>query len=174
MKTVLLTLLVLWVCVLPSVAEDVPTVAAQVDTVGSLKQYVYTLTNHFYQPVYTFGVFMPEPAARAVVTFTCSKANWYDGHSFRGEKSMWAMAAYSGAEVMPGETVVYTLTTPSDVATGFDYKPSSYASNWKWSAPIGTYFGTPDLPVPVPEPCSLLALCAGLVSAGAMRGRKRR
>ena len=176
MKKAVIGILFLSVTALPCIAGTVPSVTAEVRVVGETKEYLYTLTNDLDsgEYIYVFSVYMPEAAARSVIGFTSSKPNWYFTHSFRAEYSLWAITALTGAVLLEGETVVFALTAPSAVPTGYDYQPPTYPSNWKWSAASEVEFGSPNLPVPVPEPSSLLALGAGVCALGLPRLRRRR
>jgi hypothetical protein len=166
----------------PCAAGDVPSVVADVGVVGAVKLYNYALTNDLDsgELIYTFILLMPEFGARAVTGFTCSKAGWYQDASFRGDYSMWAMAGIQGTLVQPGETVVFTLTTPAYVPTGFGYIVPGRAGNWAWYAhpPGGGLSSGGDvgysLPVPVPEPTSLASLGIGSGLALLRLRRKRR
>ena len=142
---------------------DAPSVTARVEAVGASMVYEYTLTNDIDPSVdiHTFALYMPEAGARQVLDFSCSKAGWYSTRSFRGDYSIWVMSALAGAAILQAETAVFVLTTPVGVSTGWDFAPPDYPSNWQWAATT-VEFGPASLPVPIPEPCSLLALAAGL------------
>ena len=165
-------LLLLSALTLPALAGDTPTVGADVQIVGPMKSYVYTLTNDldWTDEIYQFMVMMPQEGAERVIDFACSKSGWGVDSSFRGDYSMWAMYAFYGAQLMPGETVTFTLTTPAAVPTSWNYKPPDYPSNWRWSA-WESGFGSYNLPVPVPEPSTFFALALGLAALIARRRR---
>lgn len=178
MRTLFTGLLLLWTTAVPCFSVAPPSVTAQVSEADGIKYYAYTLTNSLEGgSLYGFVVYMPESGARSVFGFQCSKPGWYQDNSFRGEYSMWAMAATSSAKVMPGEQVTFTLTTPDSVPTLAYYVPTTYASNWTWFVQEGEAgFGANVLPVPgpVPEPSSIAALALGLLPLGAVLARRRR
>ena len=85
------------------------------------------------------------------------------------------------AGISQGATGSFTLVTKPSVPTGYSYAPAPFGpANWDWTDTSlddtrrGWATGDTVLPVPVPEPASLLALSAGLVSAGALLRRRRR
>jgi len=149
-----------------------PSVAAQVITANGLKQYTYTLTNDLdpASTIRTFDVFMPESGARTVMSFTCPEPGWWDTFSFRGDHSMWSVIAPVNGGVASGESVIFTLTTPASVPTSYAFKPASYPANWGWDS---SKFGNSLLPVPVPEPSSVLGLAGGIAGLGGLVLRRR-
>ena len=178
MKTALAALGLLSALCPAYAAGTCPTLSVEIYVRNCLKNYAYTLTNDLGSggPIDAFAVFMTEPGARSVIAFTSSKPAWFAHASLRGDVSSWMISAIAGAQIQSGEQVTFTLTTPVDVPTADSYTPPTYPSNWWWSGVLlEGGFGTPNVPVPIPEPSSLLVLTSGLagVAGAVMRRRKR-
>jgi len=165
----LLLLLLICISITPCVAVSSPSVTAQASTASGITTYAYTITNLTATTIGEFDLFMPESAARAVISFTSPGLPVWNDRSFRGDGSVWAVAV----EIAPGATKTCILTTPASVPTSYTFKPPSYPSNWFWNANLSNV-GNSVVAVPVPEPSSLLALLAGLGGFGAMLRKRRR
>ncbi len=112
--------------------------------------------------VYHLSVFMPAAGAQAVTDVWCSKPDWVVRPYLDGDYSYWGIGTRNGY-LLPGESVVLKLTTNADVPTANNYVPSGWLSNYMWfDTEAGSVFGNSIVPVPVPEPSSLLALAGGI------------
>ena len=181
MKTWALVSVLMALAVSTGLSGTIPTITAQVNVSGGIKEYVYTLVNDLDSGHYinAFGVFMPEVGARAVTSAWSSKQGWHTSRSLRGDGSSWGCGTFLGPYLWPGDTVILKLTTSAGTPTGSNYTPPGFASNWSWNEDVrGTVYGPNDLPVPVPEPGGLIGLASGLVSGLGMFGiplvRRRR
>jgi len=174
MKTTIMAFLIVCIGITSCLAGTNPSVTAQVSVVGDFKQYIYALTNDLDSGVTInhFSLWMPAYGATSVTSFTCSKPNWSTSLSIRGEVGVWGIGAATGAGIVSGEQVTFTLVTPASVPTSYTYKPpfDVYPSNWQW----GVNFGSSLLPVPVPEPSSMVALGLAVSGFGATMVRRRR
>lgn len=175
MKTTVVVFLLACIAIAPCLAGTNPSVTAQANVVGDSKVYTYTLLNDLDSQVtiYSFSLWMPKYGALSVINFACSKSNWSTGGpSVRGDIGVWGIGSATGQGILPGEQVTFTLVTPASVPTSDTYKPpfDVYPSNWQW----GSNFGPSLLPVPVPEPSSILALAGGIVGLGGLVLRRRR
>jgi len=150
-------------------ADSSPSVTAQVSTASGTTTYLYTLTNNTATTIGSFDVFMPESAARAVISFTCPGVALWNDYSFRGDYSLWAV----GVGIPPGASKTCILTTPASLPTSYTFRPPVWLSNWGWDN-FQTNMGNSLLPVPVPEPPSLPALVGGIAGLGGFVLRRKR
>jgi len=178
MRTVLLVFLLVCIGIAPCLAGTSPSITAQVNLVGDSKQYVYTLTNDLDSgdTIKIFQLWMPKYGATSVTSFTCSKPNWGASLSTRGDLGVWSIGAALSSGIVSGEHATLTLITPASVPTSYTYKSpfDVYPSNWQWGTYTQLEFGSQLLPVPVPEPSSILALAGGVAGLGGLALRRRR
>lgn len=162
----------------PSAAGTTPSMTAEVIIAGGVKEYTYILTNDLDAEIDIegLGIYMPEYGALGVIDSWCSREGWYVSTYVGAEWSAW----YCGSRypwLLPGESVTLQLITSASVPTCYSYTPVGWPANWKWFCADGTggQAGDSVVPVPVPEPSSLLSLAGGVVgSIGAVVwGRQR-
>jgi len=167
----LLVALLMCISITSCFAGSSPSVTAQVSTASGMTTYVYTVTNDLdtAATIGTLCVFMPEPAARAVISFTCPGVPLWNIYSFRGDFSMRGVVV----DIAPGASRTCILTTPATLPTSYTFKPPMWLSNWGWNS-SHTNMGNSLLPVPVPEPSSLLALAGGIAGLGGLALRRKR
>lgn len=146
-------------------------VTGEVSTASGVTSYLYTLTNGTATPVSNsdFYVFMPESAARAVISFTCPGSVVSNYHYFDDAYSVWAV----GVDLAPNESKTYVLSTPASVPSSYTFKPPLCPGNWEWQSHGFNILGTSILPVPVPEPSSVLALVGGVAGLAGLVLRRR-
>ena len=164
-------------CIGSAALPQGPTVVATVSASGDSVVYNYTLTNTRSLGISSFDVFAPAAAANAITSYSTSQEGWDAGLSRVTQTFAcisWELVTEKhGVGIASGCSADFGFTTMAGVPTTYSYTFGDTGTNWRWYDVCSNY-GTTILPVPIPEPSSLLALSAGLVSAGAMRGRRRR
>ena len=137
------------------------TVAASADCVT----YNYTLANSTSDDIWQFAVFMPGKAARTITSSSTSE----DGWSVLVREAAFDMICWDwhgNGVIGSGCSADFTFTTVAGIPTTNSYTTPGSDSNWGYAYGVpggGTVgVGNSVLPVPVPEPGSLLSLAAGL------------
>ena len=156
-------------------AYVLPTVDWDIALENGEKRYTYTLTNTATDsagnplPVSGFGIHLTAAGAKMVTRYGAPDG-WSNIVRISG-----GFATISWSSTTPlqyGESAAFSLWTPENASTAFSGSP--YPVNWGWYfKPVGTKDGDSFVPIPVPEPSSLLALSGGILGFGALRLRKR-
>ncbi|MBI2843602.1 MAG: PEP-CTERM sorting domain-containing protein [Armatimonadetes bacterium] len=165
-------------CATHSALAAYPVITTTINRSSEAVVYIYTLTNTSpTTAINSFVLFVPASVVPSLTSLSGPTSEWRTYIQGRGdgphEVKWWVYP--SAHRIQPGSSGDFTIVTHPDVPTGYDYAPR-YGFNWVWTYEGGTgYVGNTILPVPVPEPSSLLAL--GLAASGlggvVMRRRKR-
>jgi hypothetical protein len=176
MKRVLVTVLLCLLTAIPCISGTTPSMTGEVNIVDGVNEYVYTLTNDLDTGMYAYGfsIFMPKDGALAVTNAWCSREGWFVDRYVQGDYAYWRCGVRY-TYLLQGESLTLKLTTSADVPTSYNYTPPNWSSNWRWfDWGGGPGFGNSVLPVPVPEPSSILALAGGIAGLGGLALRRRR
>lgn len=168
------------------VANGTPTVTSDVSVANGIKTYTYTFTNSYSGGyIDSFWIGMPPAGADAVIDITSTQDQELGWFAERSAINEWTMG---GMYVPAGETINFWLTTADDVPTVYDYVyPAGEGqiglTNWSYGLWLmnddGRWLGfggmgNSSLPVPAPEPSSLLSLLCGLGGISGMWLRRRK
>lgn len=139
------------------------------------KRYTYTLTNTATDsagnplPVSGFRILLPATGAKMVTRYG-APVGWTNSTRIAGTVAIiwWG----STTPLQYGESAALSFWTAESTPTAYSW--IRYPLNWEWYfAPGGQQAGDSFVPIPVPEPSSLLALSGGILGFGALRLRKR-
>lgn len=171
MKIFLIIFLII-VSALPVMAIDqYPLVNSAVTQSAESVTYTYTLTNTTYASVIVFYVMVPSNILSSITSLTEPDEQWNIYKNTRMEMTEIAYRAkYAG--IAHGDSAAFTISTLPGVPTSYNYLPVFENTNWQWYT-NSQHQGNTVLPVPVPEPASLLALASGILGLGCFV-RKRR
>ena len=175
--TIVVIILVFWV---GSLGLAYPTITASVTILPDSVTYTYAVLNNTGWDFEDFELYMPASAAGTITSFDWSPDGWWGGITRVDQRMGYATACWqpiSGEFVIPsGGSAEFSLTTRAGVPTTYNFTKPGYANtNWAWcSLQFGGVYGNTILPVPAPEPSSLLALFSGLAGVGFVRLRRRK
>ncbi|MHB9037378.1 MAG: PEP-CTERM sorting domain-containing protein [Armatimonadota bacterium] len=171
---IILCVILLVLCILQPASAAYPTLTASVNQSSEGIVYTYTLTNTLGGPtVYRFSLCMPASVLPTITSaagptgqWAVVKSIWLDEAAFS-----WQLS-YPESGISPGSSGSFTIVTKPGVPTDYNYT-SKYLpigiANWVWTDTDSDdtrqiwAAGNTVLPVPVPEPSSLAALCVGLI-----------
>ncbi|MBI2843604.1 MAG: PEP-CTERM sorting domain-containing protein [Armatimonadetes bacterium] len=158
-----------------------PIVTASINQSQGAVTYIYTLANtSATAEVTNFFIYIPEAVVSMVTSLSGSTEGWEASiYGRAGVADSWHVgwrATTAEYRLQPGGSGSFTLVTEPGVATSYDYAPLN-GSNWGWGYRDGTSkedVGNTTLPVPIPEPTSLLALGLTASGLGGVMMRRRR
>jgi hypothetical protein len=176
----LVCLVIFMLCALQPVLATYPIIETSINSSSEGVVYTYKMMNVSQTAeVYSFGLDIPESVVPSIISLSGPTTQWRAGIHGRPGLQWYIIWFVNNPTpgIQPGSSGCFTLVTSPGIPTSYDYAPQNN-TNWAWSdwdgVQVGGNVGNTILPVPVPEPSSILALIGGITGLGGFALKRRR